>query len=85
MLRTNNHKLIQNRLTGEHLLYDLQRDSGEINNIAHKYPVLLSELDGALKDFETRHAHQEQIGAKLVSSAPSKEIITRLKALGYIQ
>ena len=90
MVRTNRWKLIQlaTPLTksGEQspqpaglLLFDLQADPHELEDLSKKRPDMLRELSIVLKEWETRN----QLKYKMIRDSPSKEKKEFLKKYGY--
>ncbi len=77
MVRNSRFKLCFNRTTGEELLFDLESDPGEMNNIKEKHPGLVKELGDRLKRFRTSVREAGTVGPR------SKEEIERMKSLGY--
>ncbi|MFQ5638610.1 MAG: sulfatase [bacterium] len=79
-IRMERYKFIWNS-NGEHELYDLQEDPDELENIINSKPVVASQLQEQLQEWQQKNK-DFKIGKG--QSVFDEEVSERLRALGYI-
>jgi len=80
-VRQGRFKLIQDSLTAESRLYDLESDPTERSDIRSRQPEVAARLEAAL---EARHREVAAGGADAAPAVLDPEEIDRLRALGYV-
>ena len=75
------YKLIQSS-DGEHELYDLESDPGEMENLFARRSNVADEMRGRLERFKSGREEMLKPGEEAI--APTPEQIEELKALGYL-
>ncbi len=77
-------KLIFDKISKEHELYDLKTDPSEKNNLAKAQPELVSELDTLIQNFIEIVALPVDKSLTLAKATKRlQEEIQKLKSLGY--
>ena len=84
MGRSQQHKLIQDRVNDRAWLFDLQQDPGEHTNILKQQPEIGQQLTDALMQFEATHS-QSAPPTVPASAAETAAVRQRLQQLGYVE
>jgi arylsulfatase A-like enzyme len=85
MLRTGRCKLVQDRVSGHDVLFDLQTDPGETIDLVRKQPGIHEEMVEDLIRFETSRQQCLPGDTALMDADELAEVIVRMRALGYIE
>jgi arylsulfatase A-like enzyme len=64
-------------------LYHIKIDKNEKNNIAIRFPHLVSRLKGAFSEIKQKYGQFSEANIHVIDN--EQELLSRLKALGYIQ
>jgi arylsulfatase A-like enzyme len=78
-IRHDKDKLHLDRLTGLHTLFDLERDPGELVDVARLHPEITARLLARLTDFQEAPT---EAGSAVVLDSEQTE---RLRSLGYVR
>jgi arylsulfatase A-like enzyme len=84
MLRAERHKLIQDRVSGHDVLFDLQMDPGETIDLVRKQPGIYKEMVRDLDRFEASRQQRTSGDSVLMDADELAKVIARVRALGYI-
>jgi arylsulfatase A-like enzyme len=83
MIRSEEYKLVQDRVCDQDQLFNLQSDPGETQNLVRRESKVYEQMVSRLKNFVKQHQQ--------ISSAPTEmepevngEVTSRLKDLGYL-
>ena len=72
-------------MTGnEYELYDLEKDPGELNNIAEQHPDMVRSLLKAMTDWHTGAAGVPKPGEEVNLDALDENTLELLRSLGYV-
>ena len=79
--RRGNFKLIYNRRTKQHALYELKSDPGEMRDVAASYPTVVAELRAELD----AHMAAPRAGVATRAAELSADERAHLQSLGYLE